>query len=210
MRKIACILIILSAAVVPTALADTIYSSPAPWSQNNAVGVGYSAVQQITWGLAEHFTPAQVYSFDAVELMLWTHAGAEINSAVIQLRSDQAGLPGALLESWSTTSVPNWQPGIGPTSFSSLAHPLLTAGSRYWVTVTVGDPFASLGWGNDGAATNHSSACSRDNGATWISCQTRGAFAVYGTPGNVPVPEPAAALLLVSGLIPLLCNFRKR
>ena len=92
-------------------------------------------------GLAFQFSFAgpQSYLLDSVGLAVgWVTGENQLNVSVM---TDAAGLPGAVLESFSFTdqlgSFGNANPLLVGTS---IAHPLLTPGTNYWLVATAPDP----------------------------------------------------------------------
>ncbi len=78
---------------------------------------------------AEAFSPSSTITFDDVDLAAGWISGN--NSLIVQLRDDGGGLPGAVLESFTFTNIPEWpQGGSGDLLIGdSLLHPELVAGA---------------------------------------------------------------------------------
>jgi Dockerin type I domain len=101
---------------------------------------------------ALQFTPTQTVRLTNLSLVLGTVLiGQGPGPARVELRLDSNNTPGALVESWTTSSL---QSEAG--SLQSLPAPLgvtLAANTKYWLTVT-SDPNGNLGGGWFMAATN--------------------------------------------------------
>jgi hypothetical protein len=116
--------------------------------------------------------------------------------------------PGAVLESFSFTGATLSALGTNntPVTATSVLQPLLTAGTRYWITVASSPAFA-IAWNDNSTSSTVDQAVSSDGGSTWFSPSgmTPSAFDVLSS--TVNSPEPSAALLLSGGL--LLVWYRK-
>lgn len=117
----------------------------------------------------------------------------------ISLKADSSNLPGATLESFNVSGMTLGAFGVNnpPIKVSSVLMPLLTLGTRYWVTVSspIDD---SIGWNLNSTGDPSEEALSLDGAATWsLSGLSPGALEVDAT------PEPASLILLgtlLSGL----------
>ena len=123
----------------------------------------------------------------------------------VALTADGGDQPGAVIESFAFTgTVLN---AIGnnntPVLATSILHPLLTAGTQYWITVT-SSLADSIDWNLNSTGDTADEALSFDGGASWFSPSglTPGAFEVDS------VPEPATFLPIGAGLLGLI--LRKR
>ncbi len=109
----------------------------------NVLPNGDEEVHQV--GMA--FTPSGGdYELGTVVVALSITAGD--NEADIQIMTDVAGEPGAVLETWHVSGLIPPSPGVfAPLTLSSTVLPLLTDGTQYWIVVTATGPTASnLGW----------------------------------------------------------------
>jgi PEP-CTERM motif len=133
------------------------------------------------------------------------------NQLTIDLDADSGGSPGAVIESFT---IKNAMPGFGTVSMNNLVtatsvlHPLLTAGTQYWVVLSVPDD--GLTW----AAWNLNST--GDTGPVVISHDgvmgdpqtiTRGAMEILG---QSSVPEPSTLVMLGTSGVVLLAFGRGR
>jgi hypothetical protein len=88
-------------------------------------------------------------------------------------------------------------------------HPLLTAGTQYWVTVA-SDLSNSIAWNWNSTSDTSDEAVSTDGGATWFSPSglTPGAYQVNGVQSTT-TPEPSASWFLIGLFAAAAAAFRK-
>jgi hypothetical protein len=123
------------------------------------------------------------------------------DAVTVNVTRNSAGLPGAVLESFSATGL--GAVGGPPVLLTSTLTPLLTAGTEYWVTVTAdNNDLAVWGWNSTGDSS--AAYLSQDGGTTWdtTSTATPGALQVNG------VPEPSALILLLTVLLLLTVGIK--
>ncbi len=148
--------------------------------------------------IAEQFTASVTDTFASAQLDLSLVSGS--NQLIVTLKSEAGpNLPGTTLEELSVTGLPIWFTGALMT-LPSLAHPLLTAGSNYWLIVTSLNNNTRGEWvqnysgdvtnGNNDVFNGFNSA----SGPWQIdpAGQTRGAFQINGA----ATPEPGSVVLL--------------
>jgi hypothetical protein len=156
----------------------------------------------------DSFTPSASATFGSARLALSCVIGcpAAMNFTV-SLDSDSSDSPGAAIESFSFTSAMLNVLGNNntPITVTSLLHPTLSSGARYWITVSSSLTYA-IAWNDNSTSDVSNQAVSSDGGATWFSPsgQTPGALEV----DSVAAPEPSSAWLFGAGLI--LALLRKR
>ncbi len=77
---------------------------------------------------------------------------------------------------------------------TSVAHPTLTAGTQYWITVSSSVNFA-IAWNDNSTGDASDQAISSDGGASWFSPSGMTPSA-YEVDGATSVPEPSTTILL--------------
>jgi hypothetical protein len=153
-------------------------------------------------GIASSFTASQTDTLRALELALGATASSV--SVTASLRPDVNGLPGPPLESFTFTGLVTF-PQSRVLEGDSLTHPLLTAGTQYWVAVVVpasspADALWFLSLIADGPI-----ATSLDEGSFWGNVGTGelNGFEVEGDPlgGSAVLPEPSTLAVLLIALV---------
>ncbi len=205
----------------PCTLGADPFCSPAGFYQG---GAGYSIGIPLTAAMG--FTPTADATLDSIQIALHHFLAAGIDNgsdlADVRLMTDVGGEPGAVLESFQVVmptelilSPPSPPQLLAPLSITSLLHPLLTAGTAYWLAVSAVDaPIATWVFsGVSPASCNPPGSCPRDatigltaqfgvSGPSWaVNTGDQAAFAVNGTLVATPVPEPASLTLLGLGLV---------
>jgi len=139
------------------------------------------------------FTP----SFDAVlskidVAMFWSSG---TNSIKLTLNSDNSGVPGAVVASWSLNNLPTFGFCCTAETVNAVSLISLTAGKQYWVVAAPGASDTQAGWTN----TNTLGVLAEQdtlNGPFISGTSVRSAFDVIGT----ETPEPSSFLLVAAGL----------
>jgi len=126
---------------------------------------------------------------------------------IVSVTRDAGDQPGAVLEAFVVPANDLGTLGSNnpPIFVNSLLHPLLIAGTRYWITASA--PFIdSIAWNLNTVGDTADHALSIDGGATWFSPSglTPGAFEVD------PVPEPISIWLMASGALLLFTGRQMR
>ena len=153
--------------------------------------------------VAASFTPSVTATLDSIDLPVFVFAGTA--TFTVEITSDSSGKPGAVLESYSLTSI------TGATTIrtlTSILHPSLSSLSTYWIAVFPGDTTTAGAWNwNSVGATGYD--FSTNGGSTWAGpiAGTSPAFDVIGTP---TVPEPTTWVLLAAPLAAMLWFRRRR
>ena len=145
------------------------------------------------------------YQFDVVELLL----AARFNSSqkvTVSLHANQASLPGAVLGSVTLTNLPVRPDGAGamtftPQSVSFPGAPDLDPGANYWIALSSPElgNFTDVYWYTN--RTNLTGPSASYSSLNWTAWQfhtdvTLPRLTVKAT----PIPEPAAATLLLGAL----------
>jgi hypothetical protein len=165
-------------------------------TQGNPVGndfAGDNAAQ------GETFTPTVTATLTSIEVALsCIVACPAIETFLISVTRDSSDAPGAAIESYGFTD--GALPGLGNNHplimATSVLHPVLTAGTQYWITVSSSVNFA-ISWNDNNTGDTSDQAISSDGGSTWFSPSgmTPSAFEVDGT---TSAPEPSTAIFLGS------------
>jgi len=180
---------------------------------NFGAGNSYDCCNAYTESGAGSFT-----GFNALQSMAFTNAtGQNVvltqidiadsfvtgnNSMTLNLYADKAGVPGALLESWTVNNLPD----LGTcctiaTVFDSAGVVLLNGATYFIAPASDGVTWEAWNWNVIGASG--AGALSTDGGITWVAgpYDPNGAFDVFAKPS---VPEPSGVLLMGTGLIGIL------
>ncbi len=128
----------------------------------------------------------------------------------VTLTRDAGDQPGTAIETF--TVAPGSLGALGtnnlPLVLNSVTHPMLTGGTKYWITVRAGLN-DSIDWNLNSIGDTADEAISTDDGVTWFSPSgnTPGAFALSAT-----IPEPGSIVLVLgSGLfLGLVRRLRRR
>lgn len=116
----------------------------------------------------------------ALSCSFCTGSGAE--SFTVDLTTDSSGTPGTILESFAFNSYTlNALGGNNPLIVAnSVAHPILTAGTAYWITVSTSSTANAITWNWNSTGDTSNEAISTDGGSSWFapSGLTPGAYQV--------------------------------
>src|SRR5581483_10621370 len=148
-------------------------------------------------GQAASFTVGSSARVGSLSLALSCFFCSSSDDLTISLNSDSSGLPGSAIETftYSDSGLGNFGDPNPLVSLTSLTHPLLNAGTTYWLTVVDSAGNDAVVWNWNQTGDSSSTATSLDGGATWANAGlTPGAYQLND------VPEPASVMLLGSGL----------
>jgi hypothetical protein len=210
-RKImVAIAVVAGALEIPVpAWSEVIYSTFGPGDTFD-VNIGRSLggpPSQINWAVAEAFTPHSKAIFTEVELAAYSDTGGD--SMLVQLRDDNLGLPGSVLESLTITDLADYTEAPSGTLAVGLSilKPRLVAGNQYWITASALDGMEGV-WQYSSPNVTGPTASSVDGGATWTSANSQQtAFRVDGS----AVPEPSTLALIGSVAAALVsCHWQRR
>lgn len=212
MRRILFFLAI-SLAMSSTLRADTIVSTFGPgqsyntgWSWN----IGSSGLPADQQEIAASFVPAGDYFLDSIDFAArWLDGTNQLTVYLESGATPPDDLAASAIESWSFTNLSSLATVYTATS---LDHPLLTAGTTYWVVLSADDLVNTLaGWcwndqGIIGFSLRHTAV------GPWAvnSGAATPAFDVNGTPAFAGVPEPGTLTLLGMGIVGMASLLRRR
>lgn len=146
--------------------------------------------------LAVPFTPTTDSVLAQVDLALTYYAVSD-SAALVSLRSDNGGFPGAALMSWTVGNLSPYPTCCPIVSLFATAPLLLSGGTTYWLQVDPAAPTTLISWdfNNTGASGNWDFYLGSDSpGNLYSQTYTLPAFDVLST------PEPASVALVALGL----------
>ncbi len=159
------------------------------------------------------FVPSASGKLDKIELALSHNSGP--NLAQVYLVGDSSGHPdtGNVLESWTTNSMPQFGNNNTPLVLPSVAQPMLSNGTPYWIYVDTNLSFSTMATWNQNTTNGMGMWAQRANPLTpWsVQNQTQGAFRVTVQGPGSATPVPAAPVVSAIGAAVYgVCFFRKR
>ena len=205
-------LLLIGVAATPAPAGSVIFSNLGPgdsYSGQVVYAVGYAF-----GGVLGDYVPASGFTVGATSMYLSTiqvAAGLQTgtNQLTIDLDADSGGIPGATLESFTITGA---MPPLGTVSSDNLVvatsvlHPLLTAGSLYWVVLNApSTTFA--GWNLNSIGDMGPFYYTRRGQVIISGTETLGAMLITGQ----AIPEPSSIVLVSTGAVVILgCGLRRR
>lgn len=141
----------------------------------------------------------QSYRLTDINLPLGLISGT--NAVKVAITADNVGSPGGVLESFLLTSVAPPQSPLSLILIPSAIHPLLNAGTQYWITVSGGAPNTFALWALTLSGITGPAAARLFPNDPWsVNINRTGAVQVIGDP---VVPEPGTILLISIALLGL-------
>ena len=161
-----------------------------------------------TYAEGDSFVSAGNFNLASISLALsYVFPGSVPDDFSVALRNNSGDAPGAtVLETWTVQG--NALGGLGTNhsvlTLISLLNPVITNGTRYWVTVS-SDLNNSIAWNWNSTGDSNDEAISLDAGSSWFSPSglTPGALELDGQV-IIPTPEPSTIVLLCTGFLTLL------
>lgn len=162
------------------------------------------------WAAQSFATDGASYALSSVQVLLGNLAGAP--SIVAELRTGDASTPGATLAAFSIAGVPIGSPA--PVTLTPIGDVVtLNAGTHYWLVLGASNRSGTFTWsyaeGNaivgPGSLGNYN--YSADSGVSWTNYGSDNPFQLEVDVS--PVPLPATAWLLGTGLLTLVPLTRK-
>jgi hypothetical protein len=156
-----------------SARADVVFSNLGPddsWDHGNAYVLRgpFGSGSSPSGGKAMPFTPDFTAVFTSVELPLGVMLIPGTNYFIVELRADNDGLPGDVIESFAFEDVPYvFSPDQTLSVGISELNPVLEEGTTYWLAAFPGELDTSGGWNWTSPLQTGTWAASSDDGATW-------------------------------------------
>ncbi len=211
------LLFLIWGAAVPARAGGVIYSDLGPGDSYHGADGGWTLGNPPDFIVsASAFTAGASLDLSKIEVaagMILGPNGAPtgVNQLMISLDADSGGTPGAVLESFTITGE---MPVFGTYSSghlvtaTSVLHPFLTAGTQYWLVLSVPDDgmtFAGWDWNSIG----DTSTLVQDNHGTEVfnNPNITGAMRITGQ----SVPEPSSVVMVgISAVAILGSRLRRR
>ena len=194
-------------------------------SYDTSVGATVSGATSAAgvYNVAYSFIPDATVTLDSIDVAMGLVSGHNNQTFVVEAADGPSGGPGVALDLIKVTGQAVQLAG-GVTSIisaDSTFHPLLVAGSTYWLVAEAsGDTQAA--WGHNDQGYTGMSYSQRQSVSVPSFGETVGAFRINGTPDSgvlgapsaegslSAVPEPSAMVSLALGLSGLVAAARSR
>ena len=203
-RMFAAALSLVCMTAIPAWGGTVIFSDLGPsdsYMPNTSYALG-SPISTDDYVAASAFTVGGSLSFTLSTIEVAANLVSGTNQLFISIDADSSGLPGATLESFT---INNELPQVGTYSSgnlllaTSVIHPLLTAGSQYWVVLSAPDT-TWAGWNFNSTGVTGPLYQSNNGVPVNSGTLTLGAMRITG---NV-VPEPSSLVLSCMAALSLL------
>jgi hypothetical protein len=189
---------------VRQAKADHLYNTFGPgdsFNKSSAVVIaGQSRLTTYT-ARAMEFSPSETATLDLVRFAMTAGAAGPFEAVLV---ADNGGQPGTALEDLGSVSVTS---STAIYSLSSSLHPLLTAGTEYWLILQPTNPnsLTLAYWNLSSPPVPAPRAVTNDpaHGSWSVVLGQAAAFDIQGTAATA-TPEPASLTLLGVGAVCLL------
>jgi len=129
-----------------TVAATTIYSNFGPGGVYDGPATVVAGATSAAYFsvVGQAFTPSGNYQLSQIDLALLFISGT--NSTTVSLKADAGGLPGALLATWSVSSLPAIGTCCIVQTFTPSSTIFLSAGTQYWIVAAPGASDTFVGW----------------------------------------------------------------
>jgi hypothetical protein len=206
-------------AAIPAQAGSVIFSNLGP-NDSYYGGGGWALGSYNFMGVHEsiltgcQFTVGTTANLATIEVAAGLGFSTGTNQLTIDLDADSGGSPGSVIESFTISGA---MPALGTFSMghlvaaTSVLHPLLTAGSQYWVVLSIPNAGETNGAWNDNSTGDVGPVEQSSVGGTISggnSLNLRGAMRITALSS---VPEPSSiAMMGASTVVIVGCGLRRR